>query len=58
MSHQRYLLVPLVIWLLLWMLQQVQSSVKRLFDAGFQEVPEHLDLNGDGKIRTIDEVVN
>ena len=58
MSHQRYLLIPLVLWLLLWMLQQIQSLAKCLFNAGFHEVPKHLDFNGDGMIRTIDEVVN
>ena len=39
------------------MLQQIESLVKCLFNAGFHEVPMHLDFHGVGMIRTIDEVV-
>ena len=45
-SYQRCPPVLRVPRLLLWMLQQVQGSVKCLFNAGIDEVSKHLGFDG------------
>ena len=38
------------------MLEQVRGVTKNTFGQGFDEVMKHLDLDGDGKVTTLDEI--
>ena len=40
----------------MWMLTQMRTQVKNVFQGNFDEVFKHLDLNQDGKVDTVDEV--
>eukprot|EP00931_Biecheleriopsis_adriatica_P059471 TRINITY_DN3558_c0_g2_i1.p1 TRINITY_DN3558_c0_g2~~TRINITY_DN3558_c0_g2_i1.p1 ORF type:complete len:4446 (+),score=1220.06 TRINITY_DN3558_c0_g2_i1:273-13340(+) len=40
----------------MWMLEQARVITKNVFGQGFDEVMKHLDLDGDGKVQTIDEI--
>jgi len=41
-----------------WMLNKCRELTKSVFNAGFDEILKHLDLDGDGKVQTLEESRN